>query len=86
MAVHRLADDRERLGQHVAGADFSAADAFTHLGGAGAELIVRLFCDVRFLLVDLVDDLAVALEQTFIAAAKNLGQHLSNGGLHDNLF
>ena len=42
--------------------------------------------DVRLEDVDLFDDLAVALEQTFIAAAKNFGQHLSKGDGHGNLF
>ena len=35
--------------------------------------------------IDLVDDLAVTLEQTVIAAAKDLGQHLSKGDGHGNL-
>jgi len=77
VAVHRLADDRERLRLNVIDADRRGSPGpggqpRVQLDGAGAELFVRHRPDLRLQLVHLVYDPAIALEQPVVTTSKNL--------------
>jgi hypothetical protein len=82
VAVHRLADDGERLGQHVAAARVRRTRACAQLLRAGAELLVGQHLDLGSMRVDLVDDLAVTLQKPLVAAAEDLREDFLNGQGH----
>jgi hypothetical protein len=79
VAVHRLANDRERLGQHVARFELAGHQPLAQLLRAGAELLVGQGLDLRLLRVDLLDDLAETLEEPLVAAAEDFGEDFLDG-------
>ena len=81
--IHRLTNDRQRLGNHAVDRELLADDACAKLLRTSAKLLIGKLLNFGLIGIDLLDDAKVTLEQTIIAAAKNFGQHLAERNGHD---
>src|SRR5688500_6702995 len=82
VAVHALAHDGDALRHDILDAAFAAAYQPAQLLGALAELGVGLGPNLGLVGIDLLDDAAVTLQQSVVAAAEDLG-HQGSNGQHD---
>ncbi len=79
VAVHRFANDRERLGQHVgrvaASSRVSPSRSSCVRARSCSSVIAWTFGSSSLICVD---DAAITLEQPLVAAAENLGKNFAN--------